>query len=313
MSALEHCSLCPRACGVDREAGHYGRCHTSSEIRIARVSLHRWEEPCISGENGSGTVFFTGCPLGCVYCQNYNIADGTEGVPVSQEQLTEIFLRQEENGANNINLVTPTHYVPLIAPALREAKRRGLTLPVVYNTSAYETVETLREMEGLVNIYLPDLKYVSTELSAKYSFAPDYFEVASKAVAEMFRQVGTPVFRDLREEDMMARGVIVRHMMLPGQLEDSKRVVKYLWETYGDDIYLSLMSQYTPLPQVKRFPEIDRKVTWDEYYALEDYALDLGISQAFVQEEEASKESFIPDFTSFDVEAYLRGDLNPVS
>lgn len=302
MNPLAKCQLCPHNCQVNRAGGQFGRCHEDGTIRIARVSLHMWEEPCISGTRGSGTVFFCGCPLGCVYCQNYNIANGATGVPVTVEELTAIFLRQQENGAHNINLVTPTHYVPLIVPALEQAKVSGLTLPVVYNTGSYETVETLKMMDGLVDVYLPDLKYVSSELSARYSFAPDYFDVASAAIEEMFRQVGLPEFDD----DMMTRGLIARHMMLPGNLEDSKRVVRYLWETYGNDIFMSLMSQYTPLKSVERFPEINRKVSWDEYFALEDYALDLGVEQAFVQEEDAAEESFIPDFENFNVNEYLK-------
>lgn len=303
MNALAKCQLCPRDCKVNRTEGQYGRCHEDGTIRIARASLHMWEEPCISGTAGSGTVFFSGCPLGCVYCQNYNIANGANGVPVTVDELTAIFLKQQENGANNINLVTPTHYVPLIVPALQAAKQRGLHLPVVYNTGSYETVDTLKMMDGLVDIYLPDLKYVSSKLSARYSFAADYFEVASAAIAEMYRQVGPPVFDE--DSGLMKRGMIVRHMMLPGNLEDSKRVVRYLWETYGNNIFMSLMSQYTPLKTVERYPEINRKVSWDEYFALEDYAVDLGVEQAFVQEEDAAEESFIPDFEHFDVKKYL--------
>lgn len=303
MNALAKCQLCPRDCKVNRTEGQYGRCHEDGTIRIARASLHMWEEPCISGTKGSGTVFFSGCPLGCVYCQNYNIANGENGVPVTVEELTAIFLKQQENGANNINLVTPTHYVPLIVLALQAAKQQGLNLPVVYNTGSYETVETLQMMDGLVDIYLPDLKYVSRELSARYSFAADYFDVASTAIAEMYRQVGPPVFDG--ESGLMKRGMIVRHMMLPGNLEDSKQVIRYLWETYGNNIFMSLMSQYTPLKTVERYPEINRKVSWDEYFALEDYALDLGVEQAFVQEEDAAEESFIPDFEHFDVKKYL--------
>lgn len=302
MGALEKCELCPRACGVNRESRGRGRCHETAVVRVARVSLHMWEEPCISGTKGSGTVFFTGCPLGCVYCQNHNIADGSNGTPVTQEQLTQIFLKQQENGANNINLVTPTHFVPQIAAALEEAERRGLTLPIVYNTGSYETVETLRRMDGLVDIYLPDLKYWSPKRAARYSNAPDYFAVASAAIAEMVRQVGPPVFD---EENMMRRGVIVRHMMLPGGLIDSKRIVRYLWETYGDEIFMSLMSQYTPVAGAVDYPEINRKVPWPDYFDLVDYAADLGVTQAFVQEEEAASESFIPDFEHFDLEKYL--------
>lgn len=305
------CVLCPRACHADRDHGKTGYCQVDSTVRVARASLHAWEEPCLSGTRGSGTVFFPGCPLGCVYCQNRAIACGQEGVPVTEEELAEIFRKLQEMGANNINLVTPTHYVPQIIPALKMAKRRGLTLPILYNTGSYETVETLRLLDGLVDIYLPDLKYVDPALSTRYSHAPDYFTVASAAIAEMVRQVGEPVFfpeGSVPGEDgpILKRGVLVRHMMLPGGLADSKRVVRYLYDTYGDRIFLSLMSQYTPLPGVgARYPELQEKISWDDYFALEDYALDLGVTQAFVQEEEAASESFIPDFTGFDVRAFL--------
>jgi len=298
-----NCELCPRACRVDRETTR-GRCHETNAIRIARASLHMWEEPCISGESGSGTVFFTGCPLGCVYCQNHKIANGQNGTVLSSEELTQVFLKLQDMGANNINLVTPTHFVPQIVPALERAKENGLTLPVVYNTGSYETVETLRRMEGLVDVYLPDLKYVNADLSARYSFAPDYFSVASAALAEMFRQVRTPQFDG---NDMMTRGMIVRHLILPGCTEDSKAVLRYLWDTYGDDIYVSIMDQYTPMPGVEKlYPELARKVTPEEYDSVVDFAVDLGMTQAFVQEGEAASESFIPDFEHFDLDKFLQ-------
>ncbi|MBQ7942804.1 MAG: radical SAM protein [Lachnospiraceae bacterium] len=286
------CNLCPRGCNADRQQGKIGYCGVSGAIRVARASLHMWEEPPISGTNGSGTVFFTGCALRCVYCQNRKIALADLGETISVSRLAEIFLKLQEKQAHNINLVTPSHYVPQIVEALGKAKQQGLVLPVVYNTGSYEKVETLRMLEGLVDIYLPDCKYYNSELSARYSNAPDYFEVASAAIAEMVRQVGTPVF----EGELLKRGVVVRHMILPGNTKDSKAVLKYLHDTYGDDIYISIMNQYTPLEAMKDYPEINRRITQREYKKVIDYALSIGIENAFIQEGETAKESFIPDF-----------------
>lgn len=275
-----------------------------STVRIARASLHQWEEPCLSGTRGSGTVFFSGCPLHCVYCQNYRIAAGDRGVPVTVTELRDIFLKLQAMGAHNINLVTPTHFVPSIAEALEQAKTAGLTLPIVYNTSSYETIDTLARMDGLVDIYLPDLKYYAPSLAEQYSSAPDYFPTASAAIAEMYRQVGDPVFQ---ADGMLQSGVLVRHLLLPGQVRDSKRVVRYLWKTYRDHIFLSLMCQYTPLPHVAAsYPELARRVTQEEYDELVDYAVDLGITQAYTQEMESASESFIPDFESFSVSDFLK-------
>lgn len=289
---MSACNLCPRGCSTDRIQGKIGYCGVPGELRVARVSLHMWEEPPISGVNGSGTVFFTGCALRCVYCQNRKIALADLGKVISVSRLAEIFLELQDRQAHNINLVTPSHYVPQIAEALRIAKAAGLTIPVVYNTSSYEKVETLKIMEGLVDVYLPDCKYYSKELASKYSNAPDYFEVATKAIAEMVRQVGTPVF----EGELIKRGVIVRHMILPGNTKDSKEVIRYLYDTYGDDVYISIMNQYTPLEAMKDYPEINRRVTAREYEKVVNYALSIGVENAFVQEGETAKESFIPDF-----------------
>ncbi|MBO4382636.1 MAG: radical SAM protein, partial [Clostridia bacterium] len=249
--------------------------------------------------NGAGTVFFTGCPLGCVYCQNHNIADGSRGTALTSGQLTDVFLRLQDLGAHNIDLVTPTHFVPQIVPAMERAKAHGLRIPVVYNTGTYETVDTLRMLEGLVDVWLPDVKYVSPELSARYSDAPDYFDVAAAALEEMVRQAPACVFDDA---GLMIRGVLVRHLVLPGCTEDSKAVLKYLYETYGDRVWLSIMSQFTP---VRPAEGLDRPLTRAEYDAVVDFATDLGISNAFVQEGEAASESFIPDFEHFDLEAFL--------
>ena len=287
-----NCTLCPRKCNIDRSTGQTGFCSMPEAVKVARAALHMWEEPCISGENGSGTVFFTGCNLKCVFCQNHTIAVGGTGKEVSTEQLADLFLMLQEKEAHNINLVTPSHYVPSIVKALNIAKSNGLSIPIVYNTSAYDSVETLSLLDGLVDIYLPDFKYVSSTLSTKYSHAKDYFEVARKALAEMFRQVGTPVFSG----DMMQKGIIVRHLLLPGCMEDTKAVLHYLYETYGDRIFISIMNQYTPLPHVEKYPELNRKVTEAEYDEVVNFAIDLGIENGFIQEGETADESFIPAF-----------------
>lgn len=287
---LNSCKICPRECGVNRNLGQIGYCKEGSEIVAARAALHYWEEPCISGKEGSGAVFFSGCNMGCVFCQNENISHGKIGKEISLRRLVDIFFELKEKGARNINLVTPTHYIPQIKEAIFIAKKEKLNLPFVYNTSSYEKVESLRSLEGLIDIYLPDLKYYSNEMSLKYSKANDYFSYATKAIDEMVRQVGTPKF----EDDMMLRGVIVRHLLLPEGLNDSKKIVKYLYQTYKDDIYISLMSQYTPMQGV--LPPLNRKVTKKEYDKLVDFAIELGVENGFIQEGETASESFIPPF-----------------
>ena len=288
------CSLCPRMCNIDREVTT-GYCGVKNTLRVARAALHFWEEPCISGEEGSGAVFFTGCNLRCVFCQNYQIARAEQGKEITVERLAEIFLELQEQKANNINLVTATHYVPQVVEALKMAKEKGLSIPVVYNCGGYEAVETLKLLEGLVDIYLPDFKYVDPERAKRYSRAEDYPEVAKAALAEMVRQQPKAEFD---ERGIMKKGVIVRHLMLPGGIKDSKAVVNYLYETYGDQIYISLMNQYTPLPHVADYPEIDRKLKKFEYDRLVDYAISLGVENGFIQEGETAKESFIPAFTN---------------
>ena len=300
----DKCTLCPRNCGVDRDNGKIGYCGQTDKVYVARAALHMWEEPCISGKEGSGTVFFCGCTLRCIFCQNHQIVLGKAesgdkiGKEVSIERLKEIFLELQEKGANNINLVTGTHYIPQIAMALKLAKEEGLKIPIVYNTSGYEKAESLQILDGLVDIYLPDMKYVSKELSKEYSNASDYFEMASKALEEMVRQVGEAQF-DTR--GYMTKGVIVRHLVLPGSTRDSKAVLDYLWNTYGNNIYLSIMNQYTPMEQIKNHPLLSRKVTKREYSKVVDYALSLGWENAFIQEGETAKESFIPGFNGVGV------------
>lgn len=291
---LELCALCPRECNVNRLNGEKGICGVSGDgIQGARAALHMWEEPCISGENGSGTVFFSGCPLRCVYCQNYHIANASVGSTISRERLVEIFLELQQKNAENINLVTPTHYTPEIVWAVKAAKEKGLILPIVYNCSGYEKVETLKTLEGIVDIYLTDFKYMDNAVAKRYSRAEDYPEIAKAALEEMVRQCKGAEFD---ERDMMKRGVIVRHLLLPGQMQNAKDVVRYVYETYGDRVFLSLMNQYTPLPQVEAYPEINRCVTEEEYDELVDFAIELGVENGFIQEGETAKESFIPAF-----------------
>lgn len=300
----DKCTLCPRNCSVDRERGKTGYCGQTDKVYVARAALHMWEEPCISGKEGSGTVFFCGCTLRCIFCQNHQIALGREqsgdkiGKEISMDRLKEIFLELQEIGANNINLVTGTHYIPQIATALNLAKEEGLKIPIVYNTSGYEKTESLQMLDGLVDIYLPDMKYVSKELSKEYSNAQDYFDVASKALEEMVRQAGEAQFDN---RGYMTKGVIVRHLVLPGSTRDSKAVLDYLWNTYGNNIFISIMNQYTPMEQIKNHPLLSRKVTKREYSKVVDYALSLGWENAFIQEGETAMESFIPGFNGLGV------------
>lgn len=289
------CNQCPRKCNKERREGDtasYGYCQVSVRPKVARAALHFWEEPCISGEEGSGTVFFSGCNLRCVYCQNREIAAGVRGKEISVERLAEIFLELQEKGANNINLVTPSHYYAQIKEALLLVKEK-MHIPVISNTSSYESVEELKEMEGLIDIYLADFKYMSRELAEKYSHAKDYPQVAADALKEMFRQLGEPEFD---ERGMMKKGIIVRHLLLPGCMEDSKAVLKYLYETYGNSIFISIMNQYTPLSHVGGYPELNRRITEEEYEEVVDYAIELGIENGFIQEGETAEESFIPNF-----------------
>jgi len=288
------CVLCPRECNARRQSGESGVCGVSGmEIYGARAALHMWEEPCISGETGSGTVFFSGCPLRCVYCQNYDIAHAERGSAISIERLSQIFLELQEKGAANINLVTPTHYTPEIITAIRIARDKGLKLPIVYNCSGYEKVETLRTLEGIVDIYLTDFKYMDSKIAERYSKASNYPEIAKRALEEMVRQCKNAKFDD---KGMMTKGVIVRHLLLPGHLKNAKDVVQYVYETYGDRVFLSLMNQFTPLSHLEEYPELNRKVTDEEYNALVDFAIELGVENGFIQEGETAKESFIPTF-----------------
>ena len=293
MNKYEDCLLCPRKCGINRRTGQTGVCGVSSEIKVARAALHYWEEPCISGKRGSGAVFFSGCSLHCVFCQNREISDGKAGKVISKERLSDIFIELADKGANNINLVTPGQYIPDIVWAVNDAKSRGMKLPIIYNTSGYENVTELKLLEGIVDVYLPDFKYMDSTLSARYSRAKDYPDVAKQALSEMVRQQPDVVIDD--ETGLIQKGVIVRQLLLPGHVNDAKAVLKYLYDTYHDHVYISMMSQFTPIA-LKDYPEINRTVTRREYERLVDYALKIGITNAFIQEGDVAKDSFIPAF-----------------
>lgn len=294
----ENCNLCPRKCGIDRTAGKRGACGADEKIKIARAALHFWEEPCISGENGSGAVFFSGCQLNCEFCQNKDISDCTAGKTVDAGRLTEIFLELKEQGAYNINLVTPSHFAPSVIEALEDAKWQGMDLPVVYNTGGYDSVDTIKLFEGIVDVYLPDFKYMDENLALRFSGAKNYPDVAKAAIREMVRQQPRAVFDG---NDMIKSGVIVRQLLLPGHVKDAMHILSYLHDTYGEKIYISMMSQYTPVRKFKEHTELNRKVTKREYERYIQYAMDIGIENGFIQEGDVAEESFIPEFNGYGV------------
>ena len=284
------CNLCPRECSVNRNNKELGYCRASNKLKIGGYHLHMWEEPIISGKNGSGTIFFSYCNLRCIYCQNYDISIYDNGEEITIDRFANICLELQDMGAENINLVTPSHYIPLIREGLIMAKDKGLNIPIVYNTSGYEKVDSLRLLDGLIDIYLPDFKYYDDNLG-KFSNVNNYFEIADKAIQEMYRQVGSSIIK----KGIMRRGIIVRHLVLPHHSDDSKKVVKYLYDKYGDNIYLSIMNQYTPVRRCK-YLELNDKVSEKEYDNVIDYAYDLGIRKCFVQDSESQSDSFIPVF-----------------
>ncbi len=287
------CALCPRECGVNRLEGRRGFCGQTAGLKVARAVLHMWEEPCISGSRGSGTVFFTGCHLGCVFCQNGQISRGSAGKEISVIRLARIFMELQEKGAHNINLVTPTHFVPHIIEALRISRKMGLKLPIVYNTDGFEKVDTLELLDGWIDVYLTDFKFMDVHLSGRYAHEEGYSFYAAKALEEMYRQTGEPVFD---ENGLMTKGIIVRHMVLPGQSMDSRQIVDFLYENYGDKIYLSLMNQYTPSGPLEKYPELQKRVKRQVYERLIGYTIRKGVENAYIQEGSTAKESFIPDF-----------------
>lgn len=297
LTKYDECTLCPRMCHANRTKGSLGVCGESSKLMVARASLHPWEEPCISGDNGSGTVFFSGCPLHCVYCQNHEIANGTIGKEISPDRLADIFMELQSQKAHNINLVTPTHYIPHIVTAIDKARTMGLTVPIVYNTSGYETPDSLELLRGYVDIFLTDFRYMDSNTALDYSNAPDYPNVAKEALKKMFELVGTPKFD---ESGLMKRGIICRILVLPDHYKEAFDILLYLYNTYHDDIYVSLLHQYTPLmskiPDGDKFNSLKRPLDDYEYNYVLDGAIELGMENVFVQDEGASSDSFIPEF-----------------
>ena len=291
MELLKECNLCPRKCGVNRYEKK-GYCGATNRVKVAYYSLHMWEEPVISGDKGSGTIFFSHCNLRCLYCQNKKISIDGYGKVISNKKLGEIMLTLQDKGAHNINLVTPTHYVPQIASVLHKIKDKKLHIPVVYNTSSYENIGTLMVMKNLVDIYLADLKYFDDELAYKYSSCKNYFEVATMAIDEMVRQTGPVV---IGKDGLMKKGVIVRVLVLPGHVRDAKEIINYLYKTYHDDIYISIMNQYTPVNTCP-YDNLNRKLSDEEYDEVINFALTIGVDKAFIQEGETASESFIPNF-----------------
>lgn len=291
MEVLKKCFLCPRKCGINRYK-EKGYCNSSNKIKLAYYSLHKWEEPPISGSNGSGTIFFSNCNMKCIYCQNRKISINGYGKEISNKRLGEIMLELQDKGAHNINLVTPTHYVPQISYTLKKIKNKELKIPVVYNTSSYENIGTLMMMKGLVDIYLADLKYYDDELGKKYSDCDNYFEIATMAIDEMVRQVGKI---ELDEEGFLKKGVVVRVLVLPEHGRDAKEIINYLYYTYHDDIYISIMNQYTPIMDCA-YKNLNRKLSEEEYEDVVNFALTIGVEKAFIQEGETATESFIPNF-----------------
>ncbi|MGK0465258.1 radical SAM protein [Clostridium sp.] len=293
LSFLKKCNLCPRKCSVNRLEGELGFCKSSKDIKIAKVTLHEWEEPFVSGNHGSGTVFFSNCNLRCAFCQNHSISHEGIGKIVSINRLSEIFLHQQKRGAHNINLVTPTHYVPQIIEALKLAKGNGLNIPILYNSNGYENLDTIKALKGFIDVYLPDLKYYKDKYALKYSKAPDYFNTASKAITEMVSQVGEPKFDNT---GIIQKGVIIRHLMIPGLLFDSKKIIDFIYTTFNDSVYISLMNQYTPMHEAYKYPEIDKPLNPKHYDALINYCLNTGITKCFIQESGTSSKAFIPKF-----------------
>ncbi len=287
---LEKCTICPHKCGIDRTK-QIGRCKSTDKIKIALYSVHNFEEPCISGEKGSGTIFFSNCNMNCIYCQNYEISQLGKGKEISIEELSQIMLEQQEKGVENINLVTPTSYAIQIIEAIKIAKKRGLKIPIVYNTNGYESVETLKLLEGYIDIYLPDLKYYDNELGKKYSKVNDYFKIATEAIKEMYRQVGQPM---LNKNGIMKKGLMIRHLILPNNVENSKYILKWIKENIDNNVYVSIMAQYFPTYKAKETEDLNRKLTKKEYEEVENYLYDLDLENGYIQELGEHEEEYVP-------------------
>ena len=288
---IEKWEICPHECGINRTKNQIGRCKSTDKIKIALYSIHKFEEPCISGENGSGTVFFSNCNLNCIYCQNYEISQEGKGKEISVEELADIFIKQQNRKAENINLVTPTSYTLQIIEAIKIAKKRGLNIPIIYNTNGYEKVETLKLLEGYVDVYLPDLKYYDDELGKKYSKVDKYFEIAVKAIKEMYRQVGSP---KLDERGMIKSGLMIRHLVLPNNIENSKKILKWIKENIDENVYVDIMAQYFPTYKAKESKDLNRKLTKEEYKEIEEYVYDLNIINGYMQDLGEHEEEYVP-------------------
>ena len=287
---LECCTICPHNCKINRTKNP-GRCKSTDKIKIALYSIHNFEEPCISGEKGSGTIFFSNCNMNCVFCQNYEISQLGRGKEITIEELANVMIKQQERNVQNINLVTPTSYALHIVEAIKIARKKGLEIPIVYNTNGYESVETLKLLEGYVDIYLPDLKYYYDDLAKKYSKVDNYFEIATKAIQEMYRQVGTPV---LDENGVMKKGLMIRHLILPNEVQNSKKVLKWIKENIDSNVYVSIMAQYFPTYKAKEIPEIARKITKEEYEKVENYLYELDLENGYIQELGEHEEEYVP-------------------
>ena len=293
MEELKQCKICPHNCNVNRLNGKIGRCKCTDKIKIALASVHNYEEPCISGINGSGTIFFSNCNMNCIYCQNYEISQLGKGKEISIKELADIFINQQEKGVNNINLVTPTMYAFQIIEAIKLAKKNGLIIPIIYNTNGYEKIETLKALQGYIDVYLPDLKYYSNKLSIKYSKVNNYFSVATEAIKEMYRQVGTPKFN---EDGIMQRGIIIRHLVLPNHIQNSKNILKWIKENMPQDVYVSIMAQYFPTYKAKEDELLNRKLTKKEYKEIEKFLYTLDLKNGYMQELGEHEEEYVPDF-----------------
>lgn len=293
MEELKQCKICPHNCNVNRLNGKIGRCKCADKIKIALASVHNYEEPCISGINGSGTIFFSNCNMNCIYCQNYEISQLGKGKEISIKELADIFINQQEKGVNNINLVTPTMYAFQIIEAIKLAKKNGLIIPIIYNTNGYEKIETLKALQGYIDVYLPDLKYYSNKLSIKYSKVNNYFSVATEAIKEMYRQVGTPKFN---EDGIMQRGIIIRHLVLPNHIQNSKNILKWIKENMPQDVYVSVMAQYFPTYKAKEDDLLNRKITIREYRTVENYLYSLELENGYMQDLGKHEEEYVPEF-----------------
>jgi len=288
---LEKCNICPHKCNINRTIGEIGRCKATNKVKIALYATHNFEEPCISGKKGSGTIFFSNCNLNCIYCQNYEISQEGRGKEITVEELADIFIKQQENNVENINLVTPTSYVLQIIEAITIARKNGLKIPIVYNTNGYENVETLKLLKGYIDIYLPDLKYYENGLASKYSKIDNYFEIATKAIKEMYEQVGAP---SLNKEGIMQKGLMIRHLILPNNIENSKKILKWIKENIDENVYVSIMAQYFPTYKAKENNELNRKLTKGEYEEIENYLYSLDLENGYIQELGEHEEEYVP-------------------